>query len=162
MSVTGEAGRGLVVAAAIVDRLSRPTVLLAARRSAPPELAGGWEFPGGKAEPGEAALAALHREIREELGVSIRVGEEIPGPESGTWPVTSGFRMRVWLAEITDDDGGGPRPLVDHDELRWLAAGDWHGVPWLAADLPIVAALAARAADADAAAAPTRARPPGF
>jgi len=45
--------RALVVGAAIVDDLLRPTILLSARRTEPPELAGGWELPGGKVEPGE-------------------------------------------------------------------------------------------------------------
>ena len=45
----------LVVGAAIVDDLDRPTRLLAARRTGPPALAGGWELPGGKVDPGEDA-----------------------------------------------------------------------------------------------------------
>ena len=64
----------LVVAAAIVDSLTAPTRTLCARRSAPPELAGRWELPGGKVEPDESAEAALHRELDEELGVSVRLG----------------------------------------------------------------------------------------
>ena len=70
----------LVVAAAIVDDLARPQRLLAARRRAPAELAGGWEFPGGKVEPDETPVAALHRELREELAVSVRLGAEVLGP----------------------------------------------------------------------------------
>src|SRR5690625_7316137 len=62
----------LVAAAAIVDDLRRPQALLAARRSAPKSLTGRWEFPGGKVEDGESDEAALHREIREELGVDVR------------------------------------------------------------------------------------------
>jgi len=62
----------LVVGAAIVDDLDRPTTLLSARRTDPPELAGGWELPGGKVEAGEEPLDALLREIREELGGTSR------------------------------------------------------------------------------------------
>ena len=128
-----------VVAAAIVDDLDRPTRLLAARRSAPAALAGRWEFPGGKVEPGEDHLAALHRELDEELGVTVAVGAELPGPDGGAWPITGKHRMRVWFARLQD---GAPEPLEDHDELRWLTAAELDDVPWLDGDVQIVAALA--------------------
>jgi 8-oxo-dGTP diphosphatase len=133
----------LVVGAAIVDDLEHPTALLAARRSEPPRLAGGWELPGGKVEPGEEAVAALHREIAEELGVVVRLGAEVAGPDGGTWPLPPTHALRVWLATITR---GAPEPLEDHDELRWLPldrAVD--GVGWLSADVPVVRAVVARA-----------------
>jgi 8-oxo-dGTP diphosphatase len=134
----------LVVAAAIVDDFERPRRLLAARRSAPADVAGWWEFPGGKVETGEAPVAALHREIREELGVRIRVGDEIraPEPQPG-WFLTETVTMRLWLAQVID---GVPRPLEDHDELRWLAGGQWRSVRWLPADLAVLDVLEARAA----------------
>jgi 8-oxo-dGTP diphosphatase len=128
----------LVVAAAIVDDLARPRRLLAARRSAPKSLAGRWEFPGGKVEPGETHHEALHRELAEELGVAIRIGREVPGPADGAWPVTAQHLMRVWLVQI---QAGEPAPLLDHDEIRWLGPDDWHAVPWLDGDVPIVHAL---------------------
>lgn len=128
----------LVVAAAIVDDLEQPRWLLAARRSAPAELAGYWEFPGGKVEPSEEPLAALHREIGEELGVTIRVGSEVCPDDAPSWPLTATTRMRLWPAEIAS---GEPSPLEDHDELRWLPEGHWWDVPWLAADVAVVDAL---------------------
>jgi len=132
----------LVVGAAIVDDLMHPSRLLSARRIAPAALAGGWELPGGKVDPGESALDALRRETGEELGVQITVGEHLPGPlPDTTWPVGEGYRMHVWLAVIS---GGSPRPLEDHDELRWLSQNELYAVPWLPADLPIVRALASR------------------
>jgi 8-oxo-dGTP diphosphatase len=131
-----------VVAAAIVDDLDRPTRLLAARRTGPPALAGAWEFPGGKVDPGESALEALHREIREELGVQIHVGPPVLGPRNGGWwPLGERHRMRLWLAVVI---AGDPKPLQDHDELRWLPLTDLAAVAWLPADLPIVAALLGR------------------
>ena len=130
----------LVVAAAIVDDLSRPTTLLSGRRTEPPELAGGWELPGGKVEPGELPRDALQREIREELGVEIELGALVPGPAAGAWPLGERFVMQVWLARITV---GEPRPLEEHDRLRVLTKFELHAVRWLPADVEIIAALAA-------------------
>lgn len=133
----------LVVAVGLVDDLDRPTRLLAARRSKPLSLAGRWEFPGGKVDAGETPVDALHREIVEELGVTIDLGAEVVGPHAGGWPITHGYVMRLWAATVAS---GEPQPLVEHDAVRWLDAGDWLSVPWLDPDVPIVEALAARAA----------------
>lgn len=130
----------LVVAGAIVDDLHRPTELLAARRSAPKSLAGQWEFAGGKVEPGEAPEVALHRELREELGIGVLLGAEIPSAAGQEWPILHGHTMRIWFVQIVD---GAPEPLADHDELRWLPATDLYQVPWLEPDLPIVDAVSA-------------------
>ncbi|WP_230208890.1 (deoxy)nucleoside triphosphate pyrophosphohydrolase [Nostocoides sp. HKS02] len=130
------AARTAVVGAAIVDDLVRPTRLLAARRTEPPALSGGWEFPGGKVDPGETEQEALHRELREELGVEVVLGASLPGPLAGDrWPLGDRYAMTVRWAVVTD---GEPAPLEDHDELRWLSLNDLYAVPWLPADLPIV------------------------
>ncbi len=138
-AATGAAheARPLIVAAAIVDDLHHPRALLAARRSAPKSLAGRWEFPGGKIEPGEAPREALTRELAEELGVAVRLGDRVSGPERG-WPVANGYRMHVWFAQVT---GGSPAPLQDHDELRWLPLPEAYTVPWLEPDVPILEAM---------------------
>lgn len=131
----------LVVGAAIVDDLATPTRVLAARRTEPAPLAGGWELPGGKVEPGESPMLALHREIQEELGVRIRTGEPVPGPRpSRTWPLGDRYEMLVWFAVVEE---GSPEALEDHDELRWLTRATVRDVPWLPADRPIAEAIAA-------------------
>ena len=130
--------RRLVVAAAVVDDLATPRLLLAARRSRPVELAGRWEFPGGKVDPGETPVDGLHRELREELGVRVELGAELLGPDDGGWNITDRHVMRLWLARIVD---GEPEPLVEHDALRWLPAGEWGSVDWLDGDVRIVEAL---------------------
>ncbi len=128
----------LVVGAAIVDHLDRPTTLLSARRTEPPGLAGGWELPGGKVEDQEEPLDALLREIREELGVDIEVGALLAGPKAGLWPLGDRYVIRVWLAKIL---AGEPRPLEDHDRLRLLKKSELYDVAWLPDDLPIVKAI---------------------
>ena len=129
-----------VVGAALVDSLAAPTKLLAARRTAPEQFAGMWEFPGGKVEAGETCEEGLHRELHEELGVRVRLGAEVPGPGVQGWPLNVKAAMRVWLAEVTE---GTPAPLEDHDELRWVALdpGELQSLAWIPADLPIVEAM---------------------
>ncbi|MFE6779794.1 (deoxy)nucleoside triphosphate pyrophosphohydrolase [Streptomyces sp. NPDC057702] len=129
----------VVVAGAVYDRGR----LLAARRSAPPELAGRWELPGGKVEPGEAPPCALVRELREELGVPVEPLERVPG----AWPLKPGYVLWVWLVRLRS---GEPRPLQDHDALRWLDPADpadVASVDWLDQDRPAVAAVLRRLAE---------------
>ncbi|MCX5211001.1 NUDIX domain-containing protein [Kitasatospora sp. NBC_00240] len=126
----------IVVGGALVHRGR----VLAARRSAPPEVAGRWEFPGGKAEPGESEEQALERELLEELGVRAKALEALPG----SWTVRAGLELRFWAAELVS---GEPQPLEDHSELRWLGPGELGDVEWLEHDrevLPHVARLLAR------------------
>lgn len=130
-----------VVGGAVLDSLTEPARLLVARRTAPPQFAGMWEFPGGKVEAGEAPEAALHRELREELGINVTLGAELEAPGRSGWPLNERAAMRVWFAEVADGD---PRPLEDHDELRWVsirARDEALRLPWIPADLPIVRAL---------------------
>ena len=128
----------LVVAAVIVDDLADPTRVLAARRAAPGSLAGGWEFPGGKVQPGEEPIAGLHRELAEELQITVELGAELCPPDGDAWPIVRGHEMRLWFAQVMS---GTPTPTGSHDELRWLPSDQLNQVAWLPADRAIVAAL---------------------
>ncbi|MEV0591593.1 (deoxy)nucleoside triphosphate pyrophosphohydrolase [Nonomuraea cavernae] len=120
----------VVVAAVIISSGAR---VLAAQRAEPPALAGGWEFPGGKVDPGESEFEALVRECQEELGVRIAVGERV----GGDWPLTEGYVMRVWLASVAE----GTPEAKEHLALRWLAPGEYYDVEWLGADHEIMKAV---------------------
>ncbi len=121
----------IVVGAAIIE----DGRLLAAQRAEPAELAGGWEFPGGKVDPGESDEAALVRECAEELGVEVELGVRI----GGDWPLAMSGVLRVWTARVLD---GEPQAL-EHRALRWLTAGELYDVDWLPGDLPLVPEIAA-------------------
>ena len=126
-----------IVGAAILDDDGR---VLGAERAEPPSMAGMWEFPGGKVEPGETELDALVRECREELAVTIevieRIGEDIVLP--------SGWVLKVWTARAVE----GEVTAVEHSDLRWLSLDELDSVPWLPADAPLVDALRAHLAAA--------------
>lgn len=138
---SGTRGLQQIVGGAIVDVLTVPSRLLVARRSAPEQFAGMWEFPGGKVEAGEEDCSALVRELLEELGVGVRLGNEIAGPLEQGWPLNPHAAMRVWQAQI---DTGVAEPLQDHDQLRWMELTDPAAIlalQWIPADLPIVREL---------------------
>jgi len=123
--MTGEIpAAGTVVAAAIIHNGE----VLAAQRSGPPELAGLWEFPGGKVEPGETEIQALIRECQEEIGVTItpeRFLGEVVNPYAST-----GGGVRLWSAVLTNPGEGTPIAL-EHLALRWLDADQLSSVDWL-------------------------------
>lgn len=111
--------------------------VLACERSAPPEVAGRWEFPGGKVEPGETDQQALARECQEELGVRVEVDDRV-GPDV---PLAHGRAvLRVFAVRLLEGDV--PRAL-EHTSMRWLAEDELDSVHWLPADKPIVAELPA-------------------
>jgi len=118
-----------VVGAAIV----RDGRVLAARRTEPASVAGRWEFPGGKVEPGETEDDSLAREIQEELGLRIRVERWFAGAEE----IGDRYLLKVAVATI---EAGEPVP-AEHDQIRWLAAAELGDVDWLDADLPFLTEL---------------------
>ena len=143
--VQPDPSKPLVVGVALLDDPVSPRTMLVARRSAPEALAGLWEFPGGKVEPGEESRAALEREVREELGAVVRLGAEVLAADSRGWLLANGAFMRVYCG-VLEEGSADPRPLEDHDLLAWtaLTREDLHALEWIPADRPIVDALLER------------------
>jgi mutator protein MutT len=123
----------IVVLAAVIERGGR---FLVTRRPANTHLAGYWEFPGGKCEPDETHDACLDRELREELGVSARVGREILTTEH-TYPERT-VRLHFRQCEIDGD----PRPLVGQD-MRWVSRDELRSLQFPEADVELIALLTA-------------------
>ncbi|MDP9814080.1 (deoxy)nucleoside triphosphate pyrophosphohydrolase [Spirilliplanes yamanashiensis] len=129
--VSGSPSPRVIVGAAIIDDRR----VLACERTSPPEVAGRWEFPGGKVEPGESDVEALARECVEELGVRVEIGAQV-GPSVSL--AHGRAVLRVYAARLVDGDE--PKAL-EHSDMRWLGADELADVVWLPADAPIVAAL---------------------
>jgi 8-oxo-dGTP diphosphatase len=104
--------------------------VLAARRAHPPALAGLWELPGGKVEPGEEPEAAAVREIVEELGCFV----DVTGTLAGTSAIDGDLELRVVTARLARGD---PVPR-EHDAVRWLRADELDEVTWAEADVPFL------------------------
>ena len=120
-----------VVVAAAIEFDGR---YLVARRTRPADVAGRWEFPGGKVEAGETEEQALIREIREELGVDIEVKRRIPGE----WPLHDDLVLHLYAATLI---AGEPAPLEQHDEIRWVTPSEFDGIDWLPSDVDAVRSL---------------------
>lgn len=124
----------LLVVAAVIER---DGLILCARRGPGRVLPGLWEFPGGKVEAGEGEREALEREIREELDLAVEAGAFVAEAEHDYGDFS--LRLRAYRARIIR----GEPTATEHEELRWLPAARLRELEWAAADLPIVAALAA-------------------
>lgn len=106
--------------------------VLISRRKADTVLAGFWEFPGGKIEPGEPAEACLVREFQEELGVRVRVGALL-----GVTEHTYDYAVVRLSAFFCGWVSGEPRNL-QVAEHRWVPAGDLGGVAFPPANQTLV------------------------
>ena len=116
-----------VVAAIII----RDGLILATQRGYG-EYRDGWEFPGGKVEPGESEPEALVREIEEELAVRVEVIRHLT-TISYDYPAFH-LEMACFVCTIAE---GEPK-LIEHEAARWLAPEDIDSVAWLPADVLVV------------------------
>ncbi len=121
-----------VVAAVIkaVNENGKPIIFATQRGYG--EFKGGWEFPGGKIEPGETAQEALKREILEELDTEILVGKLIDTIEYD-YPKFH-LSMECFLSEIIS----GELVLKEHEAARWLTKEQLNEVEWLPADITLI------------------------
>ncbi len=121
----------LVVAAALIDADNR---VLIAQRPAGKSLAGLWEFPGGKLDPGERPEAALIRELQEELGIEVK--EACLAPLTFASHAYDDFHLlmplyicRRWDGMVTAREG---------QQLAWVRANKLRDYPMPPADLPLI------------------------
>ena len=120
-----------VVAAIICDNIKEKNKIFATARGYG-ELKGGWEFPGGKVEPGETPQQALVREIMEELDTEIKVGELIDTIEFD-YP-TFHLSMDCFWAEVRK----GHLELKEAEAAKWLTRDQLDSVAWLPADVTLI------------------------
>jgi 8-oxo-dGTP diphosphatase len=120
-----------VVGAVIINQ----GLILCAQRGPGGSLAGLWEFPGGKIEPGESPEAALQREIAEELRCTVEVRDRIETTshqyEFGMVTLTTFYCVLI---------AGWPT-LTEHAAVQWLAPADLSTLEWAPADVPAVEAI---------------------
>ncbi|NEG69928.1 (deoxy)nucleoside triphosphate pyrophosphohydrolase [Bifidobacterium choloepi] len=123
-----------VVGAAIVNQHGE---VLCGQRGPGKSLAGYWEFPGGKIEPGETPEQALRREIEEELLCEVTVGERVCTSryayDFGT------VQLTTFICRLVD----GTPHLTEHEEIRWVAPKDMPSLDWAPVDHEAVERLSA-------------------
>ncbi len=124
----------LHVTCAIIER---DGLVLAAQRSATMSLPLKWEFPGGKIDPGESPEEYLRRELVEEMGVHVRVGQSLP-VRTHQYPT---FVVTLYPFLCTIESG--EIVLHEHAAVNWLPPDELHTLDWAEADLPVIAAYCA-------------------
>lgn len=127
----GNAMKTVRVVAAVIREENR---VFATQRGYGPQK-DGWEFPGGKIEPGETPEQALIREIREELDIVVSVGEKLCQVEYD-YPAFH-LSMGCYFCAVQ----AGSLTLKEHESARWLRPEELDQVDWLPADRYIVQRL---------------------
>ncbi|TDS12371.1 (deoxy)nucleoside triphosphate pyrophosphohydrolase [Sphingobacterium paludis] len=124
----------LEVTCALIEHQGK---ILICQRAATMKLPLKWEFPGGKREVGETLSACLVREIKEELGLDIVLGRELPAVQHryDDFSIT----LFPFLATRT----GGTLTLAEHVQALWVDPSSLQGYDWAAADVPVVNAYLA-------------------
>ncbi len=117
------------VTAAIITHNSK---ILSVRRASDKHLAGYWEFPGGKLEQGENLEICLKRELHEELGLVVFIGDYIG---QSTYDYGNKLiRLHAFIVPVSTTN----ITLIDHDKSRWLSYDELCDVKWAPADIPLV------------------------
>lgn len=115
----------------------RDGAVFTAQRGPGKALAGKWEFPGGKIEPGETPEQSLARELKEELLVDATVGAHITTTEYeydfGT------VRLSTFHCTLSPD---AEPTLTEHTDSRWVPLTDVKSLDWAPADIPAVDLIA--------------------
>ena len=119
----------ILVVAGVIEHNGR---VLIARRRKGDVLGGKWEFPGGKVRPGESPEESLARELEEELGIKVRVGEYICSSRFD-YPHAS-----IELVAYRVSFLSGRIRLADHDKVVWVRPEEMNDYDFSEADRPIV------------------------
>jgi A/G-specific adenine glycosylase len=123
----------IIVGAAVVTN-SKDQILIAQRRTE--DMLGGlWEFPGGKQEPDETIEECVARELKEELGIQVEIGEFLVTVKHAYSHFT--MDLHTYFAKIKS---GRPKTLECQD-FKWLTISELRNVPYSKADLKIIEAL---------------------
>ncbi|VEI13569.1 (deoxy)nucleoside triphosphate pyrophosphohydrolase [Trueperella bialowiezensis] len=113
----------------------RDGLVMAAQRGAGQSMAGMWEFPGGKIEPGETPEQSLARELREELLVEVEVGDFVARSD---YDYSFGtVRLDAYVCRLVS----GQPQLTEHEAVGWFTPEELAGLDWAPADVPVVVEL---------------------
>lgn len=125
-----------LVVAAVIERADRR--LLIGQRRSDDSSPLKWEFPGGKVEEGEAPEAALARELREELGATLRKCVELARVKHAYAGYTNELEIRFFAAELASDEVVG----TSFERIAWVLPRELSGYDFLAANRSLIADLA--------------------